>query len=143
MTQKAPVCRRANIMNEIHLTKKDFKLEWYSGTGAGGQKRNKVQACCRITHLESGLTVNGTETRSRVENQRTAFTKLGKLVLAWYQAQDHTDKEISNEVIRNYHAPRNEVLDKVSGLKQPYKDVVIKGDITDMVDARRKTFGED
>ncbi len=130
-------------MNEIHLTKKDFKLEWYSGQGAGGQHRNKHQNCCRITHLESGITVNGTDSRSRVENQRVAFNKLAKMVIAWYNAQDHTDKEISNETVRNYHAPRNEVLDKASGLKQPYKDVVIKGDITDMVDARRKTFGED
>jgi len=130
-------------MNEIHLTKKDFKIDWYSGTGAGGQKRNKVQACCRFTHIESGLTVNGTESRSRVENQRTAFTKLAKLVISWYNAQDSTERDISNEVIRNYHAPRNEVLDKASGLKQPYKDVVIKGNIADMVEARRKTFGAD
>ena len=42
-------------MDEIHLTKKDFKIEWFSGQGAGGQHRNKHQNCCRIVHLESGL----------------------------------------------------------------------------------------
>ena len=32
----------------------DFKIEWYSGTGAGGQHRNKHQNSCRITHLRTG-----------------------------------------------------------------------------------------
>lgn len=131
------------MTDEIHLTKKDFKLDWFSGQGAGGQHRNKHQNCCRITHLESGLTVNGTDSRSRVENQRTAFTKLANMVVAWHKAQNSTERELATETIRNYHEPRNEVLDKASGFKQPYKDVVNKGDIADMVDARRKTFGED
>jgi len=128
-------------MDEIHLTKKDFKLEWFSGQGAGGQHRNKHQNCCRITHLESGLTVNGTESKSRVTNQKVAFTKLAKLVIEWYN-KDEPEREISNETVRNYHAVRNEVHDKASGLKQSYKKVVIDGDLGDMIDARKKTFGE-
>ena len=129
-------------MNEIHLTKKDFKLEWFSGTGAGGQHRNKTQNCCRITHIESGIMCTGQNSRSRVENQRDAFTRLSHKVIAWYAAQEQPTVEISNEVIRNYHAERNEVLDKASGLKQPYKDVVIDGDLTKMIDARRMAMGE-
>ena len=126
-----------------HLTKKDFKLEWFSGQGAGGQHRNKHQNCCRITHIESGITVNGTESRSRVENQRTAFNKLAELVIKWYRDQGKTDLNISDETIRNYHAPRNEVLDKASGLKQPYKEVVTAGNLADMIDARRKAKGNE
>ncbi len=129
-------------MNDLHLTKKDFKLEWYSGSGAGGQHRNMHKNCCRITHLESGLTVNGTETKSRVSNQRTAFNKLAKMVLAWYN--DDTKERINaTDVIRNYHAVRNEVHDKASGLKQSYKKVVIEGDLSDMIVARKTTIGAD
>ena len=132
-------------MDEIHLTKKDFKLEWYSGQGAGGQHRNKHQNCCRITHPESGLTVNGTESRSRVENQRTAFTKLAKMVIDWHRQGEAVLEatERPTETIRNYHEPRNEVLDKTSGHKQPYKTVVIGGDLADMIAARRNALGED
>ena len=132
-------------MDEIHLTKKDFKLEWYSGQGAGGQHRNKHQNCCRITHPESGLTVNGTGSRSRVTNQKEAFTKLANMVIDWHKQGEANIEaaERSTETIRNYHEPRNEVLDKTSGYKQSYKRVVIDGDLADMIDARRKTFGED
>jgi protein subunit release factor B len=58
------------------LTKKDFIIEWYSGTGAGGQHRNKHQNCCRIKHQESGAEATGTETRSRDDNQKSAFKRL-------------------------------------------------------------------
>lgn len=128
-------------MNELHLTKKDFKLEWFSGQGAGGQHRNKHQNCCRITHVESGITVNGTDSKSRVTNQRTAFNKLAKLVISYYK-NEPAAREHSNEVIRNYHEPRNEVKDMASGLRQPYKKVVIGGDLTDMVEARKLNMGD-
>lgn len=34
---------------------KDFQITFFSGTGPGGQNRNKVQASARITHLPTGL----------------------------------------------------------------------------------------
>ena len=46
----------------------DFRVEWYSGSGAGGQHRNKHQNSARITHLPTGL-VRTAQTRSR-ENSR-------------------------------------------------------------------------
>lgn len=128
-------------MKEIHLTKKDFKIDWFSGSGAGGQKRNKVMACCRITHIESGLMCVGQNSRSRVENQRDAFTRLAKMVIEWYNQSNQHDFEISNETIRNYHAVRNEVHDKASGHKQSYKEVVVDGDLSEMIDARRQVMG--
>lgn len=124
-------------MRELHLTKKDFKLEWFSGTGAGGQHRNKTQNCCRITHLDTGLTATGQTSRSRVENQRNAFNSLVKRVIAHYKALDAVKVEHSVEVIRNYHAERNEVLDKASQFRQTYTDVVDKGNLSEMIHARK------
>jgi len=129
-------------MTEIHLTKKDFKLEWYSGTGAGGQHRNKHQNCCRITHIESGLSANGTSSRSRVTNQREAFTELARKIQLWYNVED-SERRDTSEVIRTYHEPRNEVHDKASGLKQTYKKVVLDGDLSDMIEARRTEIGNE
>ena len=129
-------------MDEIHLTKKDFKLEWFSGTGAGGQHRNKHQNCCRITHIESGLTATGQNSRSRVTNQKEAFENLAKMILLYYNTEDHVRRD-TGEVIRNYHAVRNEVHDKASGLKQTYKKVVLDGDLADMIEARRTHIGSE
>jgi protein subunit release factor B len=60
----------------LSVTKKDFVLEWYSGSGAGGQHRNKHQNCCRIKHPESGAEATGTESRSREQNKDAAFRRL-------------------------------------------------------------------
>lgn len=123
-------------MKELHLTAKDFKLEWFSGTGKGGQHRNKHQNCCRITHIESGLTATGQNSRSRVANQRDAFTRLAGKVIAYYSEPEPV-KSVERMSIRTYHAVRNEVLDKASGYKQTYKEVVLDGDIGKMIEARK------
>ena len=115
------------------LTKKDFKLEWFSDTGAGGQHRNKHMNCCRITHIASGIKAQGTESRSRVGNQRTAFNRLAKLLIA--KTKVKKERRQDTKTIRNYHAVRNEVHDKRSGLKQSYRKVVIGGDLSDMIES--------
>jgi len=55
------------------ITKKDFTMTWFSGTGAGGQHRNKHQNCCRIKHNESGVIGTGQSNRDRRANQKEAF----------------------------------------------------------------------
>lgn len=123
---------------ELHFTKKDFKIEWYSGSGAGGQHRNKHQNCCRIIHIESGLKAQGTEARDRVTNQRNAFNRLAQLLINHYAPDAEKIRFGATKVIRNYNGARNEVLDKRSGFRQKYTDVVEKGNLAEMIEARKK-----
>lgn len=51
-------------VQEVTFNDRDFRIEWYSGTGAGGQHRNKHQNSCRLTHLLSGVVVTS-QCRSR------------------------------------------------------------------------------
>lgn len=60
---------------EITFNERDFKIEWYSGTGAGGQHRNKHQNSCRLTHLETGEVVTS-QCRSRENSLNEAKSEL-------------------------------------------------------------------
>jgi peptide chain release factor 1 len=72
------VQRGADMKKELlfSITKKDFKIEYFSGTGAGGQYRNKHQNCVRIHHPESGVVVTGQSNRERISNLREAFKNM-------------------------------------------------------------------
>jgi len=58
------------------VTKKDLEINYFSGTGAGGQHRNKHQNCVRMAHRESGATSTGQSNRERGANEREAFKSL-------------------------------------------------------------------
>ena len=126
-------------IEEYCYTKKDFKIEWFSGTGPGGQNRNKVQACCRITHLPSGLKTTSQTHRSQQTNLRAAFRDLGKKIGAWVKEQINKDspyRQPSNETVRTYHFVDNRVVDHASGFK------ITAGELDkrfgDLIDARQQ-----
>lgn len=58
------------------ITKKDLEITWFSGSGAGGQYRNKHDNCCRIRHPETGVIVTGQSHRERPANQKEALQNL-------------------------------------------------------------------
>lgn len=66
----------------------DFVVEWFSGTGSGGQKRNKSQTCVRMYHIPTGL-VESRQGRSRINNEADAKEALIKKL----------DETIKNEVL--------------------------------------------
>ena len=121
---------------ELHLRRNDFRLEWFSGTGGGGQHRNKHQNCCRIIHIETGISAQSTRHKQRPANQRDAFNLLVARLISYYETPP--ERRTTDEVIRNYHAVRNEVRDKASGERALYKDVM--QDIGPMIEARRKAL---
>lgn len=58
------------------VSKKDLEISYFSGTGAGGQHRNKHQNCVRIYHPESGARSTGQSNRERQSNLKEAFRNL-------------------------------------------------------------------
>lgn len=59
----------------LNVTETDLQLEWYSGSGAGGQHRNKHQNSARLRHLPTGIVVTA-QCRKREESLRQARAAL-------------------------------------------------------------------
>jgi peptide chain release factor 1 len=57
------------------VSEDDLQLEWYSGSGAGGQHRNKHQNSVRLRHLPTGILVTA-QCRKREESLRQARAAL-------------------------------------------------------------------
>jgi protein subunit release factor A len=64
------------------LNVKDLKIDYFRGSGPGGQHRNTSETGVRITHLPTGLVVTATESRSRHMNLQRAFARLEEKLAA-------------------------------------------------------------
>ena len=98
-------------------TKDDFVLEWFSGTGAGGQHRNKHQNCLRLREKGSGLVVVAQGNRSRRANLREAFEKMGPMLVSHYFPKEEKARAPVSEHVRTYNLCTNRVVDISSGQK--------------------------
>jgi len=58
------------------VTKKDFDITYFSGSGAGGQHRNRHKNCVRLRHKETGIITVGQEERSLEANKKKAFENM-------------------------------------------------------------------
>ena len=126
------------MTKELHFTKDDFKVDWFSGTGPGGQHRNKSQNCCRITHIETGISAQCQDSRSANRNKAKAFRVLAQRLINYYDSLEDDSEHHNEERIRTYNKSRNEVIDHSSGFRQQYTDVVDKNNLGDMIEARRQ-----
>ena len=64
------------------LNLKDLRIDYYRGSGPGGQHRNTSETGVRIIHLPTGIVVTATESRSRHMNQQRAMARLEEKLVA-------------------------------------------------------------
>lgn len=111
----------------------DLKVEWYSGTGAGGQHRNKHQNSVRLTHLPSGH-VETAQCRSREASHKSA---LGQMIKALEHNAHHrtriaksTERKsqmgsgMRGDKIRTYRFQDNVATDHRSNNKFPLSKIM-------------------
>ena len=60
------------------VTAKDCRWDYYRGSGAGGQHRNKTNSAVRCTHIASGAVGQAEDSRSQHDNKRLAFARMGR-----------------------------------------------------------------
>lgn len=116
------------------MSKKDLKIETTKGTGPGGQKKNKVETACRITHLPTGITAYADE-RTQKHSRRAAMADLEEK-LANLEAEQKAlkkkgrrDQKVKNpeRAIRTYDFKSGVVKDHRTGKKASIKDILTKG----------------
>lgn len=73
----------------FEIDPKDLQVEWFSGTGKGGQHRNKHMNSCRLKHIPSGL-VTTSQTRSRTNSYNNALESLILLLQEKTNTTQHT-----------------------------------------------------
>ena len=114
------------------VTKNDLEVDWFSGTGCGGQYRNKHQNCCRIRHKDSGAIATGQSQRDRVSNLKEAMENLTKSpkFKAWVKVRvgevTGEKADIEAKVDRAMRHLKFEVKDELGNWKE-----VQEGDIID------------
>lgn len=62
-------------LQTIVIKQEDCEISWFSGTGPGGQNRNKKQACCRLKHIPTGIVITA-QTRERSSSLAQAMADL-------------------------------------------------------------------
>jgi protein subunit release factor B len=61
---------------------KDLRIDYFRGSGPGGQHRNTSETGVRITHLPTGIVVTATESRSRNMNLQRGMARLEEKLAA-------------------------------------------------------------
>ena len=62
----------------LSVTASDCRWEYFRGSGAGGQHRNKTDSACRCTHEPSGAVGQAQDDRSQHVNRRLAFGRMAR-----------------------------------------------------------------
>lgn len=107
-------------------------ISWFSGTGKGGQNRNKVQASCRLLHVPSGVEAKA-ECRTREASYRDALEVLRRRV---YADVKHTEADeyaaavkaqvgsgMRGDKIRTYRLQDDIVTDHRSGRRTSWRKI--------------------
>jgi protein subunit release factor A len=92
----------------LSLTRDDFRIDWFSGSGAGGQARNRSLSACRVTHIASGAQSECQEERSANQNFKKAFVRLvEKPTFKRWVNKALVDQDAIERKVRAWMAPTN------------------------------------
>ena len=128
---------------EININENEIRIDTYRASGAGGQHVNKTDSAVRITHLETGVTVQCQNQRSQLKNKNTALkllkSKLYKMKLDEIDkdldTKNNTKKDISwGSQIRSYiFHPYNLVKDHRTKNETSNINAVMDGEINSFI----------
>lgn len=129
---------------DVDIDPNDLRIDVFCASGHGGQSVNTTQSAVRITHLPSGIVVSMQDEKSQHKNKDKAMKVLMARLLD--RAEEEHQKKMSttrksmvgsgdrSERIRTYNFPQNRVTDHRVGLTLHRLDVVLQGDLDEIID---------
>ena len=130
---------------DVQIDPKDLRIDTFCPSGAGGQSVNTTYSAVRITHLPTGVVVSCQDERSQLKNRTKAMRTLrARIVEAERERQEaeiaqNRKSQVGSgersEKIRTYNFPQNRVTDHRVGLTLHKLELVMEGDLEDIVQA--------
>ena len=130
---------------EVAISEKDIRVDVFCSSGAGGQSVNTTQSAVRVTHIPTGIVATCQEGKSQNSNKEKALQVLRARIQDKLQQEEQAkyddERKLKvgtgdrSERIRTYNFPQNRVTDHRIGLTLHKLEVVLNGDIQEIVNA--------
>ena len=130
---------------DVEINPNDLRVDVFRSGGHGGQSVNMTDSAVRITHAPSGLVVQCQDERSQLKNKEKAMKVLRarlmeKMITEQQTKYSQQRKSLvgsgdRSERIRTYNFPQNRVTDHRIGLTLHRLDMVMNGDLDEIIDA--------
>ncbi len=129
---------------DVFIDPNDIRVDVFRSSGPGGQSVNTTDSAVRITHVPTGLVVTCQDEKSQHKNKAKALKVLRARLLEVMQreqeakiAQDRKSQVGTgdrSERIRTYNFPQNRLSDHRINLTLYKLDMVMAGQIDDIID---------
>jgi len=130
---------------DVELDPSEIRVDIFCSSGPGGQSVNTTQSAIRVTHIPTGIVVSCQDEKSQHKNKAKALKVLRSRLLERAQSEAHGEQAEArklqvgtgdrSERIRTYNFPQNRVTDHRIGLSIHKLELMLAGEIEDMIEA--------
>lgn len=138
---------------DIEIKPEELKIDVMRSGGPGGQSVNTTDSAVRLTHLPTGLVVICQDEKSQIKNKAKALRVLRSRLYDLEEekkAKERADNRKSqvgsgdrSERIRTYNYPQNRLTDHRINLTLYKLDLVMAGQLEEVVEALKMAAGEE
>ena len=129
---------------DVNIDMNDVRIDVFRASGNGGQCVNTTDSAVRVTHIPTGIVVSCQNEKSQLKNKEQAlkvlYARIYEMEQAKHDAEISADRKAQvgtgnrNERIRTYNFPQGRVTDHRAGLTLHKLDMVLDGDLDEIMD---------